>query len=41
VRVASSARRNARCHGGFADYLSDLADEVLEDGGSTVRRDAG
>ncbi|MFW5470438.1 glycosyltransferase [Knoellia sp. CPCC 206435] len=41
VRVASSARRNPRCHGGFADYLSDLADEVRQEGGSTVRRDAG
>ena len=29
VRVASSARRNPRCRGGFADYLSALETEVL------------
>lgn len=28
VRVASSARRAGRCHGGFADYLTHLEDEV-------------
>ena len=32
VRVASSARRNPRCRGGFADYLSALEDEVLHGG---------
>ncbi|MEK4243463.1 glycosyltransferase [Janibacter sp. FSL W8-0316] len=28
VRVSSSARRTGRCHGGFAEYLTDLEDEV-------------
>lgn len=28
VRVASSARRTSRCHGGFSDYLSALEAEV-------------
>lgn len=32
VRVASSARRTSRCHGGFADYLGALETEVLAGG---------
>ena len=43
VRVASSARRNPRCRGGFSDYLGALESEVLAGviDTSLPRQDAG